>query len=63
MSHSTTLFIGLDVHKNSISVAYATENPADEVIFLGPIDTRLCDIDNVPLSCGRGGAPRALQTA
>jgi transposase len=47
MSHSTTLFVGLDVHRNSISVAYATENPADEVIFLGPIGTRLCDIDKL----------------
>ena len=24
MNHSTTLFVGLDVHKTSIAVAYAT---------------------------------------
>lgn len=24
MSHSTTLFVGLDVHKDTISVAYVT---------------------------------------
>jgi transposase len=43
MGKSTTLFIGLDVHKESIAVAYAAEH--DEPVLLGTIGTRHCDID------------------
>jgi transposase len=42
-----TLFIGLDVHKDFISVAYAPEKRSSEVIFLGPIGTRQRDIDKL----------------
>ena len=34
MAHSTTLFIGLDVHKDSIAVAYVHDARAAEVAFL-----------------------------
>ncbi len=47
MHKSTTLFIGLDVHKNSIAVAYAPKDRAAEVTFLGPIGTRQADIDKL----------------
>jgi transposase len=47
MKHSSTLYIGLDVHKESIAVAYATEKRNSEVIFLGTIGTRQCDIDKL----------------
>jgi len=40
MNHYTTLFVGLDVHKDSIAVACAPDERGAEVIFLGPIGTR-----------------------
>jgi transposase len=47
MRHSSTLYVGLDVHKESIAVAYAPEERAAEVVFLGTIGTRQCDIDKL----------------
>lgn len=48
MNHSSTsLFIGLDVHKESIAVAYAPDVSGAEVISLGSIGTRQCDIDKL----------------
>ena len=47
MKHLSTLFVGLDVHKDSIAVAYAPDERGAEVIFLGPIGTRQCDIDRL----------------
>ncbi len=47
MKHSSTLFVGLDVHKDSIAVAYAAEDRNSEVICLGTIGTRQCDIDKL----------------
>lgn len=47
MNHSTTFFVGFDVHKDSIAVAYAPDERGAEVIFLGPIGTRQCDIDKL----------------
>jgi transposase len=45
MGHSRTLDVGLDVHKESIAVAYAPEERGTEVVFHGTIGTRQCDID------------------
>ena len=47
MKHLSPLFVGLDVHKDSIAVAYAPDERGAEVIFLGPIGTRQCDIDRL----------------
>jgi transposase len=47
MHHASTLFVGLDVHKDSIAVAYAREARDTEVIFMGRIGTRQCDIDKL----------------
>jgi transposase len=47
MSQSTTLFIGLDVHKESIAVAYIAQDYGAEVTYLGAIGTRQCDIDQL----------------
>ncbi|MGA2613984.1 MAG: hypothetical protein ABSG38_11090 [Spirochaetia bacterium] len=38
---------GLDVHKESIAVAYAPDAQGSEGIYLGPIGTRQCDIDKM----------------
>jgi transposase len=45
MPQSSTLYIGLDVHKESIVATYAAKDHAAEVVFLGTIGTCQCDID------------------
>ena len=47
MSQSHTLYIGMDVHKDSIAVAYVAQEHGAEVTYLGTIGTRQCDIDNL----------------
>jgi transposase len=47
VKHSSTLFAGLDVHKETIAVAYVAEEREAEVVFLGTIGTRQCDIDKL----------------
>lgn len=47
MHKPTTVFVGLDVHKDSISVAYACEDRDADVIFVGPIGTLQRDIDKL----------------
>jgi transposase len=47
MSQSSTLYVGLDVHKESIAVAYVAKDHDAEVIYLGAIGTRQCDIDQL----------------
>jgi hypothetical protein len=47
MTKSSTIFVGLDVHKDSIAVAYVLEDRQADVIYLGPIGTRQCDIDKM----------------
>jgi len=47
MPKPTTLFVGLDVHKDSISVPYASGSLREEPTFLGPIGTRKADIDKL----------------
>ena len=45
MSPSSTRFIGMDVHKDAIAVAYVAQDHGAEVMDLGAIGTRQCDID------------------
>jgi transposase len=47
MAHTSTLFVGLDVHKETIAVAYVGEEREAEVIPLGTIGTRQGDIDKL----------------
>src|SRR2546421_605006 len=45
MGNASTLHVGLDVHKDSIAVAYATEEGGVAPVPFGTIGTRQCDID------------------
>jgi transposase len=47
MSQSRTRFIGMDVHKETIAVAYVAQAHGAEVLSLGTIGTRQCDIDQL----------------
>jgi transposase len=47
MSQSSTLFIGMDVHKDTIAVAYVAPDHGAAVIYLGTLGTRQCDIDQL----------------
>jgi transposase len=47
MSQSRTLFIGMDVHKDAIAVAYVAQDHGAEVASLGTIGTRQCDLEQL----------------
>lgn len=47
MSQSRTLFIGMDVHKDAIAVAYVAQDHGAAVLYLGAIGTRQSDIDQL----------------
>ena len=47
MHQSSTLYVGMDVHKDSIAVAYVAQDPSSEVIFLCAIGSRQCDIEQL----------------
>ena len=44
---SKSLYVGLDVHKDSIAVAYAPEDRGAEVVSLSAVGTRQSDIDKL----------------
>jgi transposase len=47
MSQSSTLFIGMDVHKDTIAVAYVPQDHGAEVTYLGSVGPRQGDIDQL----------------
>ena len=47
MQESSTLYVGMDVHKESIAVAYVAQHHDAEVIYLGSFGTRHSDIDQL----------------
>jgi transposase len=47
MPQSSTLYVGLDVHKESIAVASVAQDYHAEVVSIGNIGTRQCDIDTL----------------
>jgi transposase len=47
MSHSSTLYVGLDVHQESSAVAYVAKDHDADVIYLGSVGTRHTDIDQL----------------
>jgi transposase len=46
-SSKATIYVGLDVHKDSIAVAYTPEDRGAEVVVRGTIGPRQCDIDKL----------------
>jgi len=47
MAHTSTLFVGWDVHKETIAVAYVAEERGAEVVSLGTMGTRQGDLDQL----------------
>ena len=47
MSHSSTLCVGMDVHKDSIAVASGAQEHGAAVIYLGTSGPRQCAIDQL----------------
>jgi transposase len=47
MSQSSTLFIGMDVHKDTMAVAYVAQEHGAEVTYFGTIGTRQSDLDTL----------------
>ncbi len=47
MAKSTTLFVGLDNHKEFNTVAYTEAATTDPPVYVGPIGTRQADIDKL----------------
>ena len=47
MAEPTTLFVGLDVHKESIAVAHASADHASEVVDVGQVGTREADLEKL----------------
>ena len=57
MAKDSTLFVGLDVHKETIAVAYVGEEREAEVLSLGTIGTRQKDIDALVRKLQSKGKP------
>ena len=47
MSQSRTLYVGMDVHKETMAVASVAKDHDAEVVSLGTFGTRQCDIDHL----------------
>jgi transposase len=47
MAEPTTLFVGLDVHKDTIAVAHASPDRSSEVVYVGQVGTRASDLDKL----------------
>ena len=47
MAQPTPIFVGLDVHKDSIAVAHAQGECADPPVFVGAIGPRQADLNKL----------------
>ena len=45
MPQSSTIYVGMDGHKESIAVASVAQDHGAEIISLGTVGTRQCAID------------------
>jgi hypothetical protein len=55
MAHDTTVYVGLDVHKDSITAAYVGADPAAPPVDLGTHGTQQYAIDRlIKKRSGRG---------
>jgi hypothetical protein len=45
MNQSSTLYVSMDVHQESMAVAYVAAAYQAEVIYLSSLGTRQCDTD------------------
>jgi transposase len=54
---SRKLFVGLDVHKDTIAVAYAPADRGADVVAWGTIGTRQCDVDKLIRKLQAKGGP------
>jgi transposase len=63
MRNDTTLFVGLDVHKDSITVACVGSQPTDPVIDVGTIGTQQYAIDRVIKKLSGRGRLRVVYEA
>jgi hypothetical protein len=54
MSQSSTLYVGMDVHKESIAVASVAQDRGAEVISLGTIGIRQCPLFDSQQTGGPG---------
>jgi hypothetical protein len=57
---SKTVGVGLDVHKASIAVAYAPDDRGADVVSLGSIGPRQCDLDKLIRKLESKGATLAV---
>jgi transposase len=57
MAQASTLFVGLDVHKETIAVAYAADDREAAVVAFGTIGTRQGDIDKLIRKLQAKGKP------
>jgi hypothetical protein len=57
---SKTVFVGLDVHKDAIAVAYAPEDRGADVVSLGSVGTRQYDVDKLIRKLEAKGATLAF---
>jgi transposase len=63
MTHDTTVFVGLDVHKDSITAACVGTDPADPVVDVGTIGTQQYAIDRLLKKLRGRGRPRFVYEA
>ncbi len=52
MSQSSTLFLGMDGHQETMAVADGAQDHGAEVPYLGAMGPRLCAIAGYPLKAG-----------